>query len=44
MLGEAGKPNEKGRLSTVDLHVLTSLDQLLLILEILFTLFTKQAA
>jgi hypothetical protein len=44
MLGGAGKPNEKGGLSTVDLLVLTCLDQLLLIFEILFTLFTKQAA
>jgi hypothetical protein len=31
----------KGRLSTVDLLVLTSLDQLLFTLKILFTLFTK---
>ncbi len=31
------------RLSTVDLHVLTSSDQLLFILKILFTSFTKQA-
>ncbi len=44
MLGEARKPNGKGRVSTVDLLVLTSLDQLLLILEILFTFFTKLAA
>jgi hypothetical protein len=33
----------KGRLSAVELLVLTSLDQLLFILKILFTFFTKQA-
>jgi hypothetical protein len=33
----------RGRLSTVDLLVLTSLGQLLLILKIWFTLFTKHA-
>jgi hypothetical protein len=32
-----------GRLNTVDLLVLTTLDQLLLELKILFTSFTKQA-
>jgi hypothetical protein len=32
-----------GRLSTVDLLVLTSLEQLTLILKILFSFFTKQA-
>ncbi len=34
---------ERRRLSTVDLLVLTSLDQLLFILKILLTFFTKQA-
>jgi hypothetical protein len=34
----------RGRLRTVDLLVLTSLDQLLFILKILLTSFTKQAA
>ncbi len=33
-----------GKLSTVDLFVLTSLDKLILILKILFSFFTKQAA
>ncbi len=33
----------RGRLSTVDLLVLTSLDQLLFTLKILFTFLTKQA-
>jgi hypothetical protein len=42
MIG-AGKSYRRGRLSTVDLPVPTSLDQLLLILKILFTYFTKQA-
>ncbi len=32
-----GKPYWRGRISTVDLHVLSSLDQLLFILKILFT-------
>jgi hypothetical protein len=39
----AGNPYWRGGLSTVDLLVLTSLDQLLFLLKILFTLFTKQA-
>ncbi len=39
----AGKYFWRGRFSTVDLLVLTSLDQLLLKLKILFTFFTKQA-
>ncbi len=38
-----GKPYWKGRLNTVKLVVLTSLDQMLLVLEFLFTFFTKQA-
>ncbi len=37
----AGNPYWRGRLSTVDLHVLTSLNQLIFKLKILFTLFTK---
>jgi len=39
----AGKSYWRGRLSTVDLLVLTSLDQLLFILKILLNSFTKQA-
>ncbi len=39
-----GKPYWRGRISTIDLLVLTSLDQLLLILKILFIFFTKQAS
>jgi hypothetical protein len=38
-----GKPYRRGKLSTVDLLVLPSLDQLLLIVQTLFTFFTKQA-
>jgi len=38
-----GKPYRRGRLSTVNLLVLTSLDQLIFKLKILFTFFTKQA-
>jgi len=38
-----GKSSYRLRLSTVDLLALTSLDQLLFILKILFTFFTKQA-
>ncbi len=38
-----GKSYWRGRLRTVDLLVLTSLDQLLFILKILFTFLTKQA-
>ncbi len=38
-----GKSYWRARLSTVDLFVLTSFDQLLFILKILFTFFTKQA-
>jgi hypothetical protein len=37
----AGKPHLRGRLSTVDPLVLTSLDQLLLILKIRFTFFLQ---
>ncbi len=37
----AGKPYWRGRLSTVDLLVLTSLNQLLLLLKILSTFVTK---
>jgi hypothetical protein len=39
----SGKPYLRGRLSTVDLNVLTCLDQLLFKLEILFTFLVKQA-
>jgi hypothetical protein len=39
----AGKPNCRGRLSTVDLLVITSSDQVLFRLKILISLFTKQA-
>jgi hypothetical protein len=39
----AGKPYRGQRFSTVDLLVLTSLDQLLFMLEILFAFVTKQA-
>jgi len=39
--GKAGKSFWRGRLSTVDLLVLTSLDQILILLEILFTFFYK---
>jgi len=39
----AGKYYWSGRLSTVDLLIQTSLDQLLFILKILFTFFTKQS-
>jgi hypothetical protein len=42
-LGTSGKTNWRGRLSTVNLLVLSGLDQLLFILIILLTLFTKQA-
>ncbi len=38
-----GKSTKRERLSTVDLLVLTSLDQLLFILKILFSFVTKQA-
>jgi hypothetical protein len=38
----AGKPYRRGRLDTVDLLVLTSLDQVIFILKILFTCSTKQ--
>ncbi len=37
-------PYCRGRLSTVDILVLTSLDQLLFIVKILFTYVTKQAS
>ncbi len=39
-----GKSYWRGRLSTVDLLVLTSLDQLLLYWKLWFTFFTKQAS
>jgi hypothetical protein len=42
-LYKIGEVSLKGRLSTVDLLVLTSSDQLLLILKILFTFITIQA-
>jgi hypothetical protein len=41
--GEAREALLEGRLNTVDLLVLTSLDQLIFILKILFTCFTQQA-
>ncbi len=41
---KAGKPNRSGRLSTVNLLVITSLDQLIFILQILFAFVTKHAA
>jgi hypothetical protein len=37
------EPLLKGKLSTIDLLVLTSFNELVFILRILFTLFTKQA-
>jgi len=40
-LSKAGESDRRGRLSTVDLRVLASLDQLLFILKILFTFFYK---
>jgi hypothetical protein len=40
----AGKSYWRGRLSTIDPHLLTSLDQLLFMLKILIYLFTKQPA
>jgi hypothetical protein len=43
LLVEPGKSYRRGRLSTVDLLVLTSLDRLLFILKILLNSFTKQA-
>ncbi len=43
LIVRAGKSYWRGRLSTVDLIVLTSLDQLLFKLKILWTFFTKQA-
>jgi hypothetical protein len=39
----AGKSYSKGRLSTVDLLVLTSLEQLVFALKLLFLIVTKQA-
>jgi hypothetical protein len=38
----AGNTNLKGRLSTVELHVLTSTDQLLLIVQTLFTILQNK--
>ncbi len=43
-MARPGKSYRKGRLSTVDLLVLVSLNQLLSILKVLFTFFTKQPA
>jgi len=40
---EAGNPNRRGRISTVDLLALTSLDKLFFMLKILFNFVTKQA-
>ncbi len=40
---DQGNLTEKGKLCTVDLHVLISLELRLLILQSLFTFFTKQA-
>jgi hypothetical protein len=40
-LDKAGNPCRRETLSTVDLLVLTSLDQLLLTMQTLFTSFTK---
>jgi hypothetical protein len=39
----SGKSYKRGRSSTFDLRVLTSSDQLIFIVKILFTYFTKQA-
>ncbi len=39
---QAGNPYCKGRLSTADLLVLTSLDQLIFILKIFFTFLQNQ--
>jgi hypothetical protein len=38
----SGKPYGRGRLSTIDLLVQNSLDQLIFVLEILFNFVTKQ--
>jgi hypothetical protein len=38
----AGKPYWRGRISTVDLFVLNSLDQLLFTLKLYLSIFTKQ--
>ncbi len=43
LIVRSGKSYWRGRLSTVYLLVQASLDQLLLILKVLFTFFTKQA-
>jgi hypothetical protein len=43
LIVRAGKSYWRGRLSTVDLLVLTSLDHLLFKSKMLFTFFTKQA-
>jgi hypothetical protein len=40
---QARKPYRKGRLSTVELLVLSSLDQLLFIMKALLTFLTKQS-
>ena len=42
LIDRAGNPYRRGSLGTVDLLVLTQLDQLIFILKILFTSFTKQ--
>ncbi len=41
--GKGEKPYWRGKLSAADFHVLTSLDQLIFILKILFAFVTKQA-
>jgi hypothetical protein len=39
---DSGNPNLKGRINMIDLLVPTSLDQLLFILKLYFSFFTKQ--
>ncbi len=41
---QTGKPYWRGRINTANLLILTSLDQLLFLMTILFTYVTKQAA
>jgi hypothetical protein len=43
VIEQPGNPYWRGRLSTVDLLVLTSLNNMVLIMKILFTFVTKQA-
>jgi hypothetical protein len=43
IIADTGKSYWRGRLSTVDLLVLSSLDQLLLKLKLLYAYLTKQA-